>query len=233
MLFGKRKRSAGRMSQSASLRQLRGRGVPVAAVLDVGVQRATGPLIEVFPDVPHLLFEPVRAFYPDIRRNYANIRHEIVEAAICDVDGAGKIEAAMIDGKDVSHAWISTRGEEVRLARLDTIVPTYDFKGPYLLKIDVDGAAIPAKIIDGAEGVMADVSCVVCEMVADRFTDLAARIEKHGFSLWDIVECCYYDDVFYQCDAVFVRKDVLRSAPKLKPFDFRTFDPAKWRTATG
>jgi FkbM family methyltransferase len=233
MFFRKSNRSAARLSQTSSLRQLRARGVPVAAVLDVGVQRATGSLIEVFPDVPHLLFEPVRAFQPDIRKNYAKIRHEIVEAAISDVDGAGKIEAAMIDGREVSHAWISTKGDDVRLARLDTIVPTFDFKGPYLLKVDVDGAAIPAKIIDGAEGVMKDVSCLVCEMVAERFVDLAQRIERHGFVLWDIVESCYYDDVFYQCDAVFVRKDLVKSQAALKPFAFKTFDPAKWRAIVG
>lgn len=229
MLFRKANKGAGRMNQAASLRHLRARGAPVASVLDVGVQRATGSLIEVFPDVPHLLFEPVTLFHRDIRANYRNIRHEIVAAALSDTDGTGFIETSKIDGKEVSHAWISTKGEEVKIARLDSIVPTYGMKAPYLLKIDVDGAAIPGKIIDGAAGLMKDVSCVVCEMVADRFTDLAQRIEKHGFSLWDIVESCYYDDVFYQCDAVFVRKDLIRSQPQLKPFDFRNFDPRKWR----
>ncbi len=232
-MFLKKKKPEGRLSQSSSLKALRARGVPVSAVLDVGVQRATGSLIEVFPDVPHLLFEPVKAFYPDIKKNYQHIRHEIVEAALSDVDGTGRIEAAMIDGKEVSHAWISNKGEEVRLARLDTIVPTYGFKGPYLLKIDVDGADIPAKIVDGAAGIMKDVSCVVSEMVAARFMDLAARIERHGFALWDIVESCYYDDVFYQCDAIFVRKEIIAATPELKPFNFRAFDPSKWKMSYG
>ncbi|MEK7265063.1 MAG: FkbM family methyltransferase [Pseudomonadota bacterium] len=224
-----RRRVPARSTQSASLKQARARGVPVQAVLDVGVQRATGSLIEVFPDVPHLLFEPVKAFYPDIRKNYSAIRHEIVEVALSDVDGVGHLQSAMIDGKEVSHAWLAKTGEEVKVARLDTIAPRYDFKGPYLLKIDVDGAEIPAKIIDGAAGVMDNVSIVVCEMVAARFMDLASRIERYGFGLWDIVECCYYDDVFYQCDAIFVRKDLVANTPALKPFDFRNFDPRKWR----
>lgn len=224
-----RRRKPARSSQAASLGEARARGVPVAAVLDVGVQRATGSLIEVYPDVPHLLFEPVKSFYPDIRKNYQAIRHEIVDVALSDFDGAGCMQSAMIDGKEVSHAWLAKTGEEVRVARLDTIVAQYEFKGPYLLKIDVDGADIPAKIVDGAAGVMENVSIVVCEMVAARFMDLAGRIERYGFGLWDIVESCYYDDVFYQCDAIFIRKELIGAKPALKPFDFKTFDPSKWR----
>jgi FkbM family methyltransferase len=222
------------MSQSESLKAARIKGVPVATVLDVGVQRATGSLIEVFPDVPHLLFEPVTAFYPDIRQNYRTIRHEIVEVAVSDTDGEGRIESAMIDGKEVSHAWLSAKGgEKVKLARLDTIVPQSGYKGPYLLKIDVDGADVPARIIEGAAGIMDQVSCVVSEMVTARFLDLAKRIERHGFVLWDIVESCYYDGVLYQCDAIFVRKDLVDATPELKPFKFREFDPKKWTMSTG
>lgn len=224
-----RRRVASRSTQAASLRQARERGVPVAAVLDVGVQRATGSLIEVYPDVPHLLFEPVASFHPDIRKNYQAIRHEIVGVALSDVDGVGHMQSAMIDGKEVSHAWLAKTGDEVKVARLDTMAPQYDFKGPYLLKIDVDGADIPAKIVDGAAGVMGDVSIVVCEMVTARFMDLAGRIGSYGFGLWDIVESCYYDGVFYQCDAIFIRNDLIAKKPALKPFDFKNFDPNKWR----
>ena len=226
-----RRQIPSRSTQAASLRAARDRGTPVAAVLDVGVQRETASLIAVYPDVPHLLFEPVKSFQPDIRKNYRAIRHEIVEVALSDVDGVGHMQSAMIDGKEVSHAWLAKTGEEVKVARLDTIVPQYDFKGPYLLKVDVDGADAPAKILDGAAGVMDNVSIVVCEMVAARFMDLAGRIERHGFGLWDIVECCYYDDVFYQCDAIFIRKDLIAEKPALKPFDFKNFDPRKWRLA--
>lgn len=216
--------------QPRSLRIARARGLPVAGVIDVGVQRGTGSLIEVFPDRPHLLFEPVRDFFPDIERNYARIEHDLFDVALSDVDGEGRLETSGHDkGGGITHAWVSGKGEAVRLARLDTIVPQSGRKGPFLLKIDVDGADAPAKIIDGAEGIMKDVSCVVSEMVADQFVDLSMRIMKSGFALWDIVESAYYDDVFYQCDAIFIRKDILAANAGLKPFSIKTFDPSKWR----
>ena len=76
---------------------------------------------------------------------------------------------------------------------------------------------------------MGEVSCVVSEMVADRFVDLSTRIMKSGFTLWDIVESAYYEDVFYQCDAIFIRKDILAANAGLNPFSIKSFDPSKWR----
>lgn len=229
-MFNFRRKNNRRLTQTASLEVMRSRGVPVAAVLDVGVQRGTGSLIDVYPDVPHLLFEPVKAFAADISRNYnyKRIEHQLFEVALSDVDGTGLMEVRKTDAEGISHAWVSERGESVRLARLDTLVPQSGVSGPYLLKIDVDGADAPGKIIDGAAGVMKDVSCVVCEMVVDKFFDLSGRIQQHGFVLWDIVETSYYDDVFYQCDAVFLRSEHLVKEPGLKPFGLATFDPRKW-----
>lgn len=232
MVFGSARR-AKRTSQESSLRAARGRGLPVACVIDVGVQKKTASLIKIYPDAPHLLFEPVRAFFPDIRRNYREIEHELFDFALSDEDGVGFIETASHYGGEISHAWISGKGEEVRLARLDTVIGQTGRKGPFLLKIDVDGANAPAKIIDGAAGVMEDVSCIMCEMVNDKFLDLAARIAQHGFGLWDIVDCAYYDDVFYQCDAIFIRRDLIASNKQLKPFSMESFDPRKWWTSGG
>jgi len=218
--------------QAASLKTARSRGLPVDCVIDVGVQRSTPSLIEAFPDKPHLLFEPVRDFFPDISRNYAKIDHELFEIALSDVDGEGFLQKrGQIGGGGVTHAWVSKAGEPVRLARLDTMIRDARRSGPFLVKIDVDGADAPAKIIEGAPAVLAETSCVVCEFVAERFLDLAARIARHGFVLWDIVEPAYYDDVFYQCDAVFIRKDVIAANSGLRPFAMATFDPAKWRGA--
>lgn len=217
-----------RLKQEASLRTARERGLPVGCVIDVGVQRGTGSLIEVFPDRPHLLFEPVAEFFPEIARNYRHIEHNLFDLALSDVDGEGFLQSGSHSGAGVTHAWVAKTGTPIRLARLDTIVGGCGRAGPYLLKIDVDGADAPAKIIDGAAAIMPSVSCVVSEMVAERFLDLAGRIERYGFVLWDIIEGSYYDDVFYQCDAVFIRRDLIAANPGLKPFSIKSFDQRKW-----
>lgn len=225
-MFGKPKKHK-RLTQAESLKVARRRGLPVHCVIDVGVQRCTPSLIEAFPDKPHLLFEPVRDFFPDIGRNYAKIEHELFELALSDIDGEGFLQKSG-HGGGVTHAWIAKTGEAVSLARLDTVIGQAGRTGPFLLKIDVDGADAPAKILDGASGVLAETSCIVCELVAPRFLDLAARIARHDFVLWDIVEPSYYDDVFYQCDAVFIRKEILDSNVDLKPSSMSSFDPQKW-----
>src|SRR3990167_5592894 len=78
-----------RLKQAASLRTARERGLAVGSVIDVGVQRGTSALIEVFPDKPHLLFEPVAEFLPDIARAYRHIDHDLFELALSEVRRAG------------------------------------------------------------------------------------------------------------------------------------------------
>jgi len=225
-MFGRAKKRR-RLTLTESLKTARARGLPVGCVIDVGVQRCTPSLIEAFPDKPHLLFEPVRDFFPVISRNYARIEHELFELALSDIDGDGFLHKSG-HGGGVTHAWIAKSGEAVNLARLDTVIGKSGRKGPFLLKIDVDGADAPAKIIEGSSGVFAETSCVVCEMVGSRFLDLANRIARHDFILWDIAEPAYYDGVFYQCDAVFIRRDILEANAGLKPFSMASFDPQKW-----
>lgn len=228
-----RKRKHGRLRQSSSLKSLTARGVEIATVIDVGVQRETPSLIECFPTAGHLLFEPVKEFHGDIAANYRNIRHAIFDCAVSNRDGEGRLKSLQISGAGVTHAHVGEEGEAVRLARLDTVLPVAGFAPPYLLKIDVDSMDATLNALAGTEGIMNDVACIVCEMVAVHFVSLAQRIEAAGFRLWDIVECCYYDDVLYQSDAVFVRSSLIRSNPRLKPFNFDKYDPQKWRMIGG
>lgn len=227
MIF--RRKHKGRLTQAAGLRALRARGVEIASVIDVGVQRQTASLIECFPDAPHLLIEPVSAFYADIARNYKSLRHEIVAAAASDENGVGRLATSAIAGEGVTHAHVGEAGEDVALRRLDSLLPKEAFPAPYLLKIDVDSTEASMKALAGAAGIMGGVHCIVCEMIATHFVALAAQIEAAGFALWDIVDVTYYDDVLYQCDAVFVRRASLATNGKLKPFSAASFDPKKWR----
>ncbi|MCB2098861.1 MAG: FkbM family methyltransferase [Parvularculaceae bacterium] len=222
-----------RLSQTASLKALRNRGVEIASVIDVGVQRQTASLVECFPDKPHLLIEPVSAFHADIARNYRDIRHKAVTCAASDEDGAGRLQLASIEGGNVTHAHLSQSGEEVVLRRLDTLLPEIAFPAPYLLKIDVDSTAASIKVLDGARGAIDAVSCIICEVVARDFVRLVARIEEAGFALWDVVDVTYYDDVFYQCDVIFIRRTLIAADDRLKPFRFDAFDPKKWRVIRG
>ena len=45
-------------------------GVLISTVLDVGVQSSTDFLVSCFPQVPHVLFEPVDSYFSVIQERY-------------------------------------------------------------------------------------------------------------------------------------------------------------------
>ncbi len=230
-MFGGGKR-AGRARQAESLRRIRDSGVEIGSVIDVGVERKTASLIETFGDRPHLLIEPVAAFHDAISQNYRGIDYRLVGAAAGDRDGVAKISTAAIGKAGISHAW-TNRGdgesEAVAMTRIDSAVKNAGLSGPFLLKIDVDSPDTTIAVLDGASAIVSEIACIVCELVSMRVIHTAARIERDGFVLWDLVDIVHYDDVFYQCDGVFLRRDLVGADKRLKPFDFATFNPEKWK----
>ena len=70
-----------------SLKKLKCTGLNVSTVIDVGIQHSTPILIDLFAEIPHVLFEPVEEYYPHIRKNYRNLSYNLVEAAVSDTNG--------------------------------------------------------------------------------------------------------------------------------------------------
>jgi FkbM family methyltransferase len=219
------------LSKADALNVINQAGVKIGAVIDIGIREGTPELMKAYPNVPHILVEPVEEHFQQIHTAYAHIEHKLLPFAASDVDGAGTLHTMKHPGSEtITHSWLVSdgQGRPMQTARIDTMVPETGIKGPYLLKIDVEGADIPAKIIEGAAGIMPQTNVIISEMVLSRFTDLANRIERFGFVLFDIVEGCYYDDVLWSSDAIFVRRDLINAMPRLRPMNNATFDTKKW-----
>lgn len=208
-------------------------GVPVGSVIDVGVQSGTAALSRIFKDTPHLLIEPVADWNPSIRRHYEalGIEHEIVNAAASDRDGDTAMrQKSVIQGEVKSHAFMieDERAEagdlRVPMVRLDTLVAERELAGPYLLKIDVDGAEM--QVLEGARETLKACSAVAIEMSVNNMIERAVHLRAAGFIPFEIVDLCYYDGRFVQADFVFLSGAVIRS----HRLDFyRTgFDPSLW-----
>lgn len=218
-----------------SLTRLRQSGLPVSQVLDVGVLHATPVLMEVYGDKTHHLFEPVDDYFPVIRKNYAAIDHRLVHAAVSDVDGGDVwLHSEKKMGNDeISHSWISAQpsatSRRVATITLDDHIAREGLKGPFLLKIDVDGAPVPASILRGAKACLADCSVVVIEMTVDRFFERAKLLEEAGFDIWDLTALCYYGDCLWQFDAVYVKKSFKKLLPTLTPMHQPPFDMKRWQ----
>ncbi len=211
--------------KTQALRLLRERGVPVAAVLDVGVLTQTPELRTAYPDVPHILFEPVAEFAETIHANYAGMDYRLVSAAVSDAEGETTLQTrTILASMTISHSSIVEGAADtpdkrtVPMITLDGYLAREPAPGPYLLKIDVDGFELA--VLRGAEQTLRQSSIVIIEAPLHELAERIAAVQRHGFRLFDLVEPCYYDGAFWQCDAVLVREDLMagRFADLLKDF---------------
>lgn len=217
-----------------SLDQLEKAGLDIRSVIDVGVQHSTPFLIEKFPHVPHFLFEPVSEYFPRIRHHYAGIEYHLIEAAVSDHDGRVILHSEKkTRGEEISHSYIvkkfTASSRHIPAMKLDTYFSTADAPFPALLKIDVEGPGVPSDIIRGSTQVLKKTGAVIIEMTVDRFMERAVLLHEAGFDIWDICDLCYYGDCLWQCDVVFVRRDLKDSHPALRPMHDRPFRPELWQ----
>ena len=217
-----------------SLRLLKEIGLPIGDVIDIGVLHGTPVLMEIFADKSHHLIEPIEDYFPVIRSNYSRIKHHLVNAAVSDVDGEVFVHSAKKLGNDqISHSWITETATEnsrrVAAITLDSYVAKVKPEAPFLLKIDVDGAIVPAAILRGARHTLEECSVVVIEMTLERFFERAALLDAAGFDLWDITSLCYYGECLWQFDAVYVSRIYKKNLPQLQPMHVPPFDVTRWQ----
>lgn len=213
------------------LRQLKSLGLPIGAILDIGVLSATPELIAAFSDHRHVLVEPIVEWNPSIAAHYAGVDHEVVNAAASDADGSVTLEVqSVIPGMTISHARMADgiragcEAREVPMVTVDSLVARRSLPEPFLLKIDVDGAEV--RILRGARRTLPRCSVVIIEAGVQNFWDRAEPLREAGFELFDLVGLAYYDGRLCQFDAVFVNGAMMRER-RLGMFE-QPFDITKW-----
>lgn len=219
-----------------SLAKLRSTGIPVNSILDVGVQHSTPALIKVFPDLRHFLFEPVAEYYPHIHSHYQSLNYKLMSAAVSDTDDMVALHTAkQTRGDDISHSWLASsptpEDRRVKSIQIDTFVRQEQPEPPYLIKIDVEGPAVPVRILRGAHAsLVSDCSIVVIEMTMNTMFDRFSILHDAGFVVWDICDLCYYGDVLWQVDIVFVHSRYTASNSALSPMSVKPFNPQLWQS---
>jgi FkbM family methyltransferase len=216
--------------------KLKSLGVPVGAIIDVGVLEGTEELIKCYPHLHHILCEPISEFHKKIDANYSTRvdSHEIIPYAIGDLDGeVYMVTETVSDDQSITHAKhqneqdkasFSTSGRKVPIRSLDTIIKKQSVEKPFLLKIDIDGKDLD--VIRGAEKTLLDCSIICLEVGLKNIHQRLSAVLKCGFQLFDLVDICYYDGRLIQMDAIFVRKTIIKDLGL--EFYKDGFDISKW-----
>lgn len=206
----------------------------VTKIIDIGAQRKTEFLMDVYPDVIHHLFEPVSTYYDELKHNYNSrgIPFVLHNVALGDTDGMLYLHNQSVDGSGrITHSRLLTERqdnfsflvniEEVTSRRLDSIMNREELGDlSYLVKLDVDG--LEEKIIEGGLDVIGGASFVVIEASIGRqdLCSRAALLEKCGFRMFDICDNAYFFGQLALVDLVMINKRLRQNEIKFRPWEY-------------
>jgi FkbM family methyltransferase len=206
-----------RASMRGALRQLAGLGFAPRTVIDVGVAYQTAELYEEFAGAEFLLIEPLVEFEPSLRQICAKYKGQYVLAAAGEVAGSAtlnihgdKTGSSLL--KEVEGAAVDGTPRSVPVVTIDEVCAEKKLAGPYLIKVDVQGAEL--QVLAGARRTLEETEAVILEVSlfgfligGPQFCDVAARMKELGFVAYDICGTLYrpLDGALAQVDMVFVR----------------------------
>lgn len=213
----------------------------IKSVIDIGVQRKTDFLMQVFPDCYHHLFEPVSVYHEDLIENYSllGIENTLHKVALGDTDGKLFLHNQSLDGTGkVTHSQIRpvkdegmnelVNIEDIESRRLDTVLSKKELGDlSYIVKLDVDG--VEEQIMDGGQDVIGGACFVIIECSIGRqdLLSRAAALEKLGFRIFDICDLSYYYGQLALVDLVMINNRLRKAEPKFMPWQYGT-KTLKW-----
>ncbi|HZQ08327.1 MAG TPA: FkbM family methyltransferase [Anaerolineae bacterium] len=193
-----------------------------ASVLDIGAAHAkfTRACYELFPNANYLLVEPLMEFRASLNAIPREIPRSIIESvAVGNRNGTAMIHVHR--DWDGSSLYRETEGPQVDgverkvpLKTLDTLVREHRLPGPYLLKVDVQGAELD--VLSGALKTLPQCEYVLLETTffqffigGAQFADIIDFMRERGFVVYDLFGLLYrpLDGALAQADVAFVPKD--------------------------
>jgi FkbM family methyltransferase len=178
------------------LGDLRERGVAPATLVDVGVAHGTPDLYGAFPDARLLLVEPLAEYEGTLRAICAERDGRWTIAAAgpqagsttLHVHRAPVLSSTSGGARDDGGA---TTARKVPVVRLDDLVEEHALPGPYLLKVDVEGAELD--VVAGAPRLLEQADAVVLEAALFRLVgtnpelaDVIGAMRERGFVPYDL-----------------------------------------------
>jgi len=197
-------------------------GFQPSAVIDIGAAHGSfaRQCLEVFANTQYLLVEPLVEYQPILAElNHISPSIQTIFAAATAYPG----EISIHVHQDLVGSSLYLEVEEgtdvngvprvVPAVTVDTLVEEAGMKGPFLLKVDVQGAELD--VLKGAERVLQDCQYVILEVSFFSFfhngadcCEIIAYMKQKGFVPYDIVELQYrpLDRALSQVDIAFVKE---------------------------
>lgn len=204
-----------------------------STIIDIGAQKQTDFLADIFPESHHILFEPYTLYHSELRSYYENlgIKHDVMSQPLYrsettmwlhhqSHDGSGKTTHTCLKKEKDDQMKHLIKTEEVMSTTLDRFffvdsdlsssLDEYEF----VIKLDVDGDE--DDIIDGGRCCLPRASFIIVEASINDTLQFAKRITtlaNLGFRLFDMCDMGYYFGQLSQVDLVFINEK-MRSGNK-------------------
>jgi FkbM family methyltransferase len=209
-----------RTTFAGALRQFSKSGFRPRTVIDVGVAFETETLHHEFREAEILLIEPLAEFEPFLKSICERYKAQYVLAAAGATRGSAVLNVHTDELecssflKEADGAILDGTPREVPVVTVDELCSQRALKGPYLIKIDVQGAELT--VLAGAPETLKQTEVVILEvslfeMLIDgpQLFDVMVYMKQRGFVLYDTWGFLYrpYDGALAQMDIAFVRED--------------------------
>jgi len=208
---------------------LRKQGFFPATLIDVGVANGTPGLYQAFPEAQLLLIEPLPEYEPQLQAILQRRQGRYALAAAGESDRQSIEVVNYVMGEAYSGEKI-----QVLVKRIDSLVKSCALPGPYLLKIDAQGAEL--QTLQGAERILNETEVIVMEASlfgflqgSPQFAEIIYSLKQQGFVAYDILPTWNrpLDDALGQVDIVFVQEQgrFRRSQAFCAPAQFKQIFP--------
>lgn len=194
-------------------------GFSPQTVIDVGVADGTFELYEIFPNSRHILIEPLEEFTPALEKITHHFNAEYVIAAASDKVGTIVINVhPILEGssilKEVEGSHVDGVERVVPAVTIDDLCNERNLRGPYLIKVDVQGAEL--KVLNGGRRTLEETELVILEVHlfqffanGPQFYDVVSYMKDRGFVVYDCFGGYYrpLDGALAAIDIAFVKEN--------------------------
>jgi FkbM family methyltransferase len=214
-----------RTSLQGAILQAKKIGFYPRTVIDVGA--ASGSITEtiaaIYPDAVFLMIEPLMEFTTDLKAvMHRTTNARIISAAASDRNGTITLNVHEDLVGSSSYKEIEGLTEGSNVDGIERIVPSItlnavckreETKGPYLIKVDVQGAEID--VLKGASDILSETEFIILEVSLFKFfiggpelIEVIIFMKEQGFVCYDIYGLIYrlLDNALSQVDMAFVKE---------------------------